>query len=161
MKIKWKIILGKIVNSLTVLEDNKGKNINKFAEGLDDGNINIYIVDPKRDKIYLDFEIKEHTKSVTYLTCLNNERIISCSQDGSMKLIEETNSYILSFWKRYYLVQTLVRLNDDMYDQFQPVSAIEMNNNSLINGDWKHIIIWKLKKQENKKRRLWTWYKWL
>ena len=154
MKIKWKIVLGKIVNSLTVLKDNKGKNINKFAAGLDDGNINIYYVDPKRDKIYLDFEIKEHTKSVTYLTCLNNGRIISCSQDGSMKLIEETNSYILSFWKRYYLVQTLVRSNDDMYVQFQPVSAIEMNNNSLINGDWKHIIIWKLKKQENKKKKI-------
>ena len=42
MKIKWKIVLGKIVNSLTVLKDNKGKNINKFTEGLDDGNINIY-----------------------------------------------------------------------------------------------------------------------
>ena len=58
MKIKWKIVLGKIVNSLTVLKDNKGKNINKFAEGLDDGNINIYYIDPKRDKIYLDLEIK-------------------------------------------------------------------------------------------------------
>jgi hypothetical protein len=41
-----------------------------------------------------------------------------------------------------------------MYVQFQPVSSIEMNNNSLINGDWKHIIIWKLKKQENKKKKI-------
>ena len=151
-KLNEKIVVGKIVNSLIVLKDNKGKNINKFAAGLDDGNINIYYVDPKKDKIYLDFEIKEHTKSVTYLTCLNNGRIISCSQDGTIKVIEETNSYILSYWRRYYLLQTLVRPSDDMYDQFQPVSAIEMNNNTLITGDWKHIIIWKLKKQENKKK---------
>ena len=151
-KLNEKIDLGKIVNSLTVLKDLNGTKINKFAAGLDDGRINIYYVDPKCDKIYLDFEINEHTKSVLYITCLNDGRILSCSQDGTMKIFEETNSYLLSFWKRYYLIQTLIRPNNDIYDQFQPVCAVEMNKNTLVTGDWKHIIIWKLKKNENKKK---------
>ena len=151
-KLNEKIITSAIVNSLTILNDYKGQPTNKFAAGLDDGNINIYYVDPKRDNIYLDFEIKEHKKSITHLTSLHDGRILSCSQDGTMKLIEETNSYIMSFWRRYYLVQTLTRPNNDKYDLFQPVSAIEMSNNTLISGDWKHILIWKLKKQENKKK---------
>ena len=134
-KLNEKIDLGKIVNSLTVLKDLNGTKINKFAAGLDDGRINIYYVDPKCDKIYLDFEINEHTKSVLYITCLNDGRILSCSQDGTMKIFEETNSYLLSFWKRYYLIQTLIRPNNDIYDQFQPVCAVEMNKNIIsING---------------------------
>ena len=152
-KLNEKIIIGNIVNSLTVLKDTNGNSINKFAAGLDDGRINIYYVDPNKDNIYLDFEIKEHTKSVSFITSLNDGRILSCSQDGTMKLIEETNSYLLSFWKRYYLIQTLVRPNSDKYDQFNPVCAVEMNKNTLITGDWKHIIIWKLKKSEKKKKR--------
>ncbi len=151
-KLNEKIIIGNIVNSLTVLKDTNGNSINKFAAGLDDGRINIYYVDPYKDNIYLDFEIKEHTKSVSFITSLNDGRILSCSQDGTMKLIEETNSYLLSFWKRYYLIQTLVRPNSDKYDQFNPVCAVEMNKNTLITGDWKHIIIWKLKKSEKKKK---------
>ena len=151
-KLNEKIIIGNIVNSLTVLKDTNGNSINKFAAGLDDGRINIYYVDPNKDNIYLDFEIKEHTKSVSFITSLNDGRILSCSQDGTMKLIEETNSYLLSFWKRYYLIQTLVRPNSDKYDQFNPVCAVEMNKNTLITGDWKHIIIWKLKKSEKKKK---------
>ena len=151
-KLNEKIIIGNIVNSLTVLKDTNGNSINKFAAGLDDGRINIYYVDPNKDNIYLDFEIKEHTKSVSFITSLNDGRILSCSQDGTMKLIEEINSYLLSFWKRYYLIQTLVRPNSDKYDQFNPVCAVEMNKNTLITGDWKHIIIWKLKKSEKKKK---------
>ena len=151
-KLNEQIIIGNIVNSLTVLKDTNGNSINKFAAGLDDGRINIYYVDPNKDNIYLDFEIKEHTKSVSFITSLNDGRILSCSQDGTMKLIEETNSYLLSFWKRYYLIQTLVRPNSDKYDQFNPVCAVEMNKNTLITGDWKHIIIWKLKKSEKKKK---------
>ena len=151
-KLNEKIIIGNIVNSLTVLKDTNGNSINKFAAGLDDGRINIYYVDPNKDNIYLDFEIKEHTKSVSFITSLNDGRILSCSQDGTMKLIEETNSYLLSFWKRYYLIQTLVRPNSDKYDQFNPVCAVEMNKNTLITGDWKHIIIWKLKKRKKKKK---------
>ena len=151
-KLNEKIIIGNIVNSLTVLKDTNGNSINKFAAGLDDGRINIYYVDPNKDNIYLDFEIKEHTKSVSFITSLNDGRILSCSQDGTMKLIEDTNSYLLSFWKRYYLIQTLVRPNSDKYDQFNPVCAVEMNKNTLITGDWKHIIIWKLKKSEKKKK---------
>jgi hypothetical protein len=153
-KLNEKIDLGKIVNSLTVLKDLNGTKINKFAAGLDDGRINIYYVDPKCDKICLDFEINENTKSVLYITCLNDGRILSCSQDGTMKIFEETNSYLLSFWKRYYLIQTLIRPNNDIYDQFQPVCAVEMNKNTLVTGDWKHIIIWKLKKNENKKKKI-------
>ena len=152
-KLSQNIEVGSIVNSLTVLKDYKGRVINKFAAGLDNGIINVYYVDPKTDNIYLDYEIKEHKKGVLYLTCLHDGRILSCGQDGVMKLTEETYSYILSFWKRYYLIQTLTRPNNDKYDQFQPVSVIEMNNNTLISGDWKHIIIWKLKKNGKKKKK--------
>ena len=148
-----KIVVGTIVNTLSVLKDFNGKLTNKFAAGLDNGNINIYYADPKKNTIYLDFEIKEHTKSVSYITSLHDGRILTCSQDGTMKLIEETNSYLLSFWRRYYLIQTLKRQNSDKYDPFQPVSVIEINNNTLVSGDWKHIIIWKLKKQENKNKK--------
>ena len=141
-----------IVNALTVLNDYKGRPINKFAAGLTNGIINVYYVDPKKNKIYLDYEIKEHTKGVLYLTCLHDGRILSCGEDGCMKLTEETYSYILSFWRRYYLIQTLTRPNSDKYDPFQPTSVIEMNDNTLVSGDWKQIIIWKLKKNEKKKK---------
>ena len=53
-----------IVHCLTLLKDNEGKYNNKFATGLEDGKINVYYYDKKRNKIYLDFEIKEHTKAV-------------------------------------------------------------------------------------------------
>ena len=152
-KLNDKIVVGTKINCLSVLKDYNGKLTNKFAAALDNGNINIYYVDPKKNMIYLDFEIKEHTKSVSYLTCLHDGRILTCSQDGTMKLIEETYSYILSFWRRYYLIQTLTRPNSDKYDPFQPISVIEMSNNTLVSGDWKHIIIWKLKKQKNKNKK--------
>ena len=152
-KLTQNIEVGSIVNALTVLKDYNGRTLNKFAAGLDNGIINVYYVDPKNNNIYLDYEIKEHTKGVIYLTCLHDGRILSCGQDGVMKLTEETYSYILSFWRRYYLIQTLTRPSSDKYDQFQPVSVIEMNNNTLVSGDWKHIIIWKLKKNEKKKKK--------
>ena len=152
-KLTQNIEVGSIVNCLTVLNDYNGRTLNKFAAGLDNGIINVYYVDPKNNNIYLDYEIKEHKKGVIYLTCLHDGRILSCGQDGVMKLTEETYSYILSFWRRYYLIQTLTRPSSDKYDQFQPVSVIEMNNNTLISGDWKHIIIWKLKKNEKKKKK--------
>ena len=145
-KLNENISTGCIVNSLTVLKDYNGKVLNKFACGLNNGNINIYSYDPKKKHIYLDFEIKEHIESVTYITCLHDGRLLTCSQDGTMKLIEETNSYFLSFWRRYYLIQTLTRQKKDDFDIFKPVSVIELNNTTLVSGDWKHIIIWKLKK---------------
>ena len=152
-KVNQSFGVGSIINSLIVLKDYKGKLINKFAAGLDNGNINVYYVDPKKNNIYLDYVIKEHTKGVLYLTCLHDGRILSCGQDGLMQLTEETYSYILSFWRRYYLIQTLTRPSNEKYDQFQPVSVIEMNNNTLVSGDWKRIIIWKLKKNEKKKKK--------
>ena len=144
-----------IVHCLTVLKDYKGNLINKFAVGLENGNINVYYVDPKSNNIFLDFEIKEHTKAVTYITCLHDGRLLTCSQDNTMKLIEETTSYsyLLSFWKRYYLIQILTKPNVDKYSVFQPVSVIEMNNNTLVSGDWKNIIIWKLIRKEEKKHK--------
>ena len=152
-KVAQSFEVGSIINSLTVLKDYKGKLINKFAAGLDNGNINVYYVDPKKNNIYLDYVIKEHTKGVLYLTCLHDGRILSCGQDGLMQLTEETYSYILSFWRRYYLIQTLTRPSNEKYDQFQPVSVIEMNNNTLVSGDWKRLIIWKLKKNDEKKKK--------
>lgn len=152
-KLTQNIEVGSIINSLTVLNDHKGNPTNKFAAGLDNGNINVYYVDPKKDKIYLDYVIKEHKGSVLYLTCLHDGRILSCGQEGVMKLTEETYSYILSFWRRYYLIQTLSKPTIDKDDPFQPVSVIEMNNNTIVSGDWKHIIIWKLKKIEKKKKK--------
>ena len=77
-----------------------------------------------------------------YLACVANGRIISYPQDGTIKLIEEKYLYILTFWKKYYPVQTLVGSNNHIYDQWQSFFAIEMNNKALINGDWKHIKIW-------------------
>ena len=145
-KLNDNIPVGCIVNSLTVLRDFNGKDLNRFAAGLNNGNINIYSYDPKKNQIYLDFEIKEHKESITYITCLHNGRLLTCSQDGTMKLIEETNSYFLSFWRRYYLIQTLAKPKKDDFDIFKPVSVIELNNTTLVSGDWKHIIIWKLKK---------------
>ena len=144
-----------IVHSLCVLKDYKGNNINKFAAGLDNGTIKVYYVDPKTSNIYLDFEIKEHSSAVTYMTWLHDGRIITCSQDQTMKLIEETisYSYLLSFWRRYYLLQTLVKPNTDKYNPFQPVSVIEINNNTLVSGDWKTIIIWKLIQKKEKKHK--------
>ena len=157
-KLNGNIPAGCIVNSLTVLRDFNGKVLNKFAAGLNNGKINIYCYEPKKNNIYLDFEIKEHTESITYITCLHDGRLLSCSQDGSMKLIEETNSYFLSFWRRYYVIQTLTRPQKDDFDIFKPVSVIELNNTTLISGDWKHIIIWKLKKKKisNNKEKIIT-----
>jgi hypothetical protein len=138
---------------MTLLKDKEGNYINKFATGLENGNINIYYFDKNSNKIYLDFEIKEHTKAVTFITGLRGGRILTCSQDNSMKLIEETlaYSYLLSFWKRYYVIQTFTKPNADKYNIFQPVCAIEMNNNTIISGDWTNITLWKLVKKTEKK----------
>jgi hypothetical protein len=71
-----------------------------------------------------------------------------------MKVIEETisYSYLLSFWKRYYVIQTLTKPIIDKY-VFQPVSVVEMSNNTLVSGDWKNITIWKLIKKEEKRHK--------
>ena len=144
-----------IVHCMTLLKDKEGNATNKFATGLENGNINIYYFDKHSNKIYLDFEIKEHTKAVTFITGLKGGRILTCSQDNSMKLIEETlaYSYLLSFWKRYYVIQTFNKPNADKYNIFQPVCAIEMNNNTIISGDWTNITLWKLVKKTEKKTK--------
>ena len=154
-KLNQSLSQDSIVHCLTVLKNYKGKITNKFAAGLDNGTINIYYIDTKTNNIYLDFQIKEHTKAVTYISSLQDGRIITCSQDGTMKLIEETisYSYLLSFWKRYYLIQTLIKPGVDKYNIFQPVSIIEMNTNTLVSGDWKTILIWKLIKKEEKRHK--------
>jgi hypothetical protein len=152
-KLEQSIPQNSIVHCLTLLKDNEGNYTNKFATGLEDGKINIYYYDKKRNKIYLDFEIKEHTKAVVYLTSLKGGRILSCSLDNTMKLIEETvaYSYLLSFWKRYYVIQTMTKPETDKYKQFQPTCAIEMSVNTLVSGDWNSITLWKLIKKVDKK----------
>ena len=145
-----------IVHCMTLLQDSEGNNTNKFATALDNGNINVYYFDKKYNKIYLDYEIKEHTKAVTFITGLKGGRILSISQDNSMKIIEETlsYSYLLSFWKRYYVIQSLIKPNADKYNIFQPVCAVEMNVNTLVSGDWNTILVWKLiKKSEHKSKK--------
>ena len=145
-----------IVHCMTLLKDNKGKDTNKFATALENGKINVYYFDKGYNKIYLDYEIKEHTKAVTYITGLTGFRILSISQDNTMKIIEETlsYSYLLSFWKRYYVIQTLINPNANKFNIFQPVCAIEMNINTLVSGDWNNIIIWRLvKKSEHKSKK--------
>jgi len=152
-KLGQSIPQGSIVNCLTLLKDNEGNYTNKFATGLDNGKINVYYFDKKRNTIYLDYEIKEHTKAITYLTSLKGGRILSCSLDSTIKLIEETvaYSYLLSFWKRYYVIQTMTKLEVDKYKQFQPTCAIEMSVNTLVSGDWNNITLWKLIKKTDKK----------
>ena len=142
-----------IVHCMTLLKDNEGKTTNHFATALESGKINVYYFDKRSNKIYLDYEINEHTKAVTYITGLKGCRILTCSQDNTMKIIEETlnYSYLLSFWKRYYVIQTLVKPNMDKYKTFQPVCAIEMGVNTLVSGDWNNLIIWKLIKKSEKK----------
>ena len=142
-----------IVHCMTLLKDNEGKTTNHFATGLESGKINVYYFDKRSNKIYLDYEINEHTKAVTYITGLKGGRILTCSQDNTMKIIEETlnYSYLLSFWKRYYVIQTLVKPNMDKYKTFQPVCAIEMGVNTLVSGNWNNLIIWKLIKKSEKK----------
>lgn len=154
-KLNQDIPQGNIVHCLIVLKDYKGKLTNRFAAGLENGNINIYYLDSKTNNIFLDFEIKEHSKAVSYITCLHDGRLLTCSYDNTMKVIEETisYSYLLSFWKRYYLIQTLSKPNIDKYNVFQPVSVIEMNDNTLVSGDWNNIIIWKLIKKQEKKHK--------
>ena len=152
-KLGQSIPQGSIVNCLTLLKDNEGNYTNKFATGLDNGKINVYYFDKKRNTIYLDYEIKEHTKAITYLTSLKGGRILSCSLDSTIKLIEETvaYSYLLSFWKRYYVIQTMTKPEVDKYKQFQPTCAIEMSVNTLVSGDWNNITLWKLIKKTDKK----------
>ena len=154
-KLNQNIPQDSIVHCLVVLKDYKGKLTNRFAAGLENGNINIYYLDSKTNNIFLDFEIKEHSKAVNYITCLHDGRLLTCSFDNTMKVIEETisYSYLLSFWKRYYVLQTLSKPNIDKYNIFQPVSVIEMSNNTLVSGDWKNITIWKLIKKEEKKHK--------
>ena len=153
-KLNQNISQESIVHCLVVLKDYKGKLTNRFAVGLENGNINIYYLDSKTNNIFLDFEIKEHTKAVNYITCLHDGRLLTCSYDNTMKVIEETisYSYLLSFWKRYYVIQTLTKPIIDKY-VFQPVSVVEMSNNTLVSGDWKNITIWKLIKKEEKRHK--------
>ena len=144
-----------IVYCMTLLKDKEGNNTNKFATGLDNGKINVYYFDKRTNKIYLDFEIKEHTKAVTFITGLKGGRILSCSYDNTMKLIEETlaYSYLLSFWKRYYVIQTFIKPDSNQYKIFQPICAIEMNVNTIISGDYTNLTLWKLVKKSEKKHK--------
>ena len=144
-----------IVYCMTLLKDIDGNNTNKFATGLDNGKINVYYFDKRTNKIYLDFEIKEHTKAVTFITGLKGGRILSCSYDNTMKLIEETlaYSYLLSFWKRYYVIQTFIKPDSNQYKIFQPICAIEMNVNTIISGDYTNLTLWKLVKKSEKKHK--------
>ena len=144
-----------IVYCMTLLKDKDGNNTNKFATGLDNGKINVYYFDKRTNKIYLDFEIKEHTKAVTFITGLKGGRILSCSYDNTMKLIEETlaYSYLLSFWKRYYVIQTFIKPDSNQYKIFQPICAIEMNVNTIISGDYTNLTLWKLVKKSEKKHK--------
>ena len=144
-----------IVYCMTLLKDNEGNNTNKFATGLDNGNINVYYFDKKTNKIYLDFEIKEHTKAVTFITGLKGGRILSCSYDNTMKLIEETlaYSYLLSFWKRYYVIQTFTKPDSNQFKIFQPICAVEMNVHTIVSGDYTHLTLWRLIKKSEKKHK--------
>jgi hypothetical protein len=152
-KLGQSIPQGSIVHCLTLLKDNEGNYTNKFVTGLDNGKINVYYFDKKRNTIYLDYEVNEHTKAITYLTSLKGGRILSCSLDNTIKLIEETvaYSYLLSFWKRYYVIQTMTKPEVDKYKQFQPTCAIEMSVNTLVSGDWNNLTLWKLIKKTDKK----------
>ena len=154
-KLEQTIAQDSIVRCMTLLKDNEGNYTNKFATGLESGKINIYYYDKKTNKIYLDYDIKEHNKAITFITALKGGRIITCSQDSTMKIIEETlaYSYLLSFWKRYYVIQTLTKHNIDKFKVFQPVCVTEMNHNTLISGDWSTIIFWKLIKKSEKKNK--------
>ena len=62
-------------------------------------------------------------------------------------------SYLLSFWKRYYVLQTITKPSMDKHNLFQPVCAIEMNINTIVSGDWTHLTIWKLIKKSEKKTK--------
>ena len=154
-KLEQTIPQESIVHCMALLKDNEGNYTNQFATGLDNGNINVYYFDKKSNKIYLDYEIKEHTKPITYITGLKGGRILTCCQDNTMKIIEETMkySYLLSFWKRYYVLQTITKPSMDKHNLFQPVCAIEMNINTIVSGDWTHLTIWKLIKKSEKKTK--------
>ena len=154
-KLDQTIAQDSIVRSMTLLKDKEGNYTNKFATGLESGKINVYYFDKRSNKIYLDFEIIEHNKAITFLTGLKGGRIITCSQDNTMKIIEETlaYSYLLSFWKRYYVIQTITKPSFDKLKIFQPVCVTEMNHNTLVSGDWNTITLWKLIKKSEKKNK--------
>ena len=97
-----------------------------------DGSLNIY----KKDTFDLQFSLKLHQSNVRSFTQINDERIITCGKDCTMKIIRLLDE------KDYHLDQELKDHSGKVY------KIIEIKKNELISVSADNtMIIWKLNNQ--------------
>ena len=130
-KLKHTIEIKEFIHSIAKL---KAHNVQKFAAGLESGQVKIYSFDEKSGDISHYLDINEHSKALTYVLGLNNGNLLTCSIDKTIKII----SIPKSFFKNYSVLQTIQCAPDSFYFQ----TAIEMTDCNIIAGDWKNIVIW-------------------
>ena len=93
----------------------------------------------KKDTFELQFTIKEHSGTVNYFFQLNNNNILTCSYDRTMKIIKLTED------NKYNLEQNLTGHSDAIF------KAIEIRDNVLISvSNDKTMKIWNLNNNNNK-----------
>jgi len=109
------------INCLLCLNDGR------FASASFDSKINIY----NKNLLTIDIQINEHYKSVTFLTQLKNNNVVSCSEDKTINIIKIINN-------KYILIQTLLE------HHWGVNKIIELNDkqNLASCSDDKTIIIW-------------------
>ena len=110
------------INCLLCLNDGR------IASASFDTKINIY----NKNLLTIDIQINEHLKSVTYITQLKNNNLVSCSEDKTINIIK----IIIN---KYVIIQTLLE------HHWGVNKIIELSNGqNLVSGsDDKTIIIWK------------------
>ena len=110
------------INCLLCLNDGR------IASASFDTKINIY----NKNLLTIDIQINEHLKSVTYITQLKNNNLVSCSEDKTINIIK-------IIFNKYVLIQTLLEHHWGIN------KIIELSNGqNLVSGsDDKTIIIWK------------------
>ena len=100
----------KTVNILLQLKDGR------IISGSEDGMLNIY----NKDNYEIDLSIKEHSNKINSCIQLNDERIVTCSNDCTMKIIKLTND------NKYALESTLES------PEKMVLNVIEIKNNEII-----------------------------
>ena len=97
---------------------------------LGNGTINIY----KKDSYEIDLSIKAHSKDINSAIQLSDERILTCSEDNTMKVIKLTDD-------NKYIIESSLESHDN-----EVLNAIEIKNNEIISVSLdKTLKVWDLK----------------
>lgn len=124
----------------------KGEHANKIAVGLETGGLKIYTVDPKKNfSLDLYSDIKIFKTAVAYILPLRDGRIVSLHNGNVMRVIEIEKNFFMSIINSYKVIQEI----NGKENSANLLTGIELSDNSLVIGDWKHILVYRNKNINN------------